>query len=747
MSSLRPTCVSAPGKVLLVGGYVVLDEHYSGLVLSSTARFYSQVEAKARFSVNASVLRSNLQVLSNESTESVSSEWRRLFPLAVESKQFNQLVDGWIEENGGRFRLQLRENSHRNSYIEETVLCAVNGVAGLEAFKSQDTFQQLKETKMGVHVLLRGDNDFYSQVHRLQEAKLPLCRTNLHALEAFLPPTMEERGGKLVALKTGMGSSAALVTSLVAALVNFFVPTMNFATQQKDLELVHNLAQLSHCYVQRKIGSGFDVSAACFGSQRYTRFPASILNDFTSEEAMKPEEIADCITDNALWNISNRVKSVRLPSSFHLMMGDVSSGSATVSMVRQVTKWQKEQPEHAKRVMDEIHRHNLDVEQGCAEICELEENYGNSVDWKMMAAQGREQWGTTDAKIGAVLLRLNEAFSRFRDLMREMGTSAGVPIEPPEQTAILDATLAIPGVLLAGVPGAGGYDAICVVVIHKCALQAVEDLWVQWPITHPNSILGFNFIPLSSLVPIAALVSKRKIGNEDDVEDTGSFSDDGKESMMDNQEGELSFYTANVGDCRAVMCRGGQSVALTSDHKPDRPDEKLRIERAGGFVDNIAGISRVYSAAGAGLAMQREASTYLAVSRAFGDKGLKTPTPLVSCEPEVNRFTVHQDDLFIVLACDGVWDVLSEQDVVDIALPQFHDSKAAADAIVKAAYKKGSLDNLTATVIQFGWKSDAQLRQALENSKMLKSKSSKGRNDAPAEADNGSEEEIDMFNL
>ncbi|KUF99073.1 hypothetical protein AM588_10008717 [Phytophthora nicotianae] len=377
MMNLRSACVSAPGKVLLVGGYVVLDEQYSGLVLSSTARFYSQVEAK------------------------------------------------------------------------------------------------------------------------LQDAKLPLRRDNLRALEAFLPPTMEERGGKQVALKTGMGSSAALVTSLVAALAAFFVPNMNFDEKQQHLEVVHNLAQLSHCYVQRKIGSGFDVSAACFGSQQYTRFPASILNEFTSEDAMRPNEIARCITNHTLWNTSNRVKPVRLPSSFHLLMGDVSSGSATVSMVRQVLKWQKQQPGEAKRVMDEIHHHNLEVEQGFAEICELEENDNTPINWEALATQRGEQWSTTDAKVGAVLLKLSEAFSCFRDLMREMGAAAGVPIEPPEQTAILDATLAIPGVLLAGVPGvlmfsAGGYDAICVVVIHERALSAVEDLWVQWPTTHPDSMYVYQ---------------------------------------------------------------------------------------------------------------------------------------------------------------------------------------------------------------------------------------------------------------
>ncbi|RLN47043.1 hypothetical protein BBJ29_004451 [Phytophthora kernoviae] len=200
--------------------------------------------------------------------------------------------------------------------------------------------------------------------------------------------------------------------------------------------------------------------------------------------------------------------------------------------------------------------------------------------------------------------------------------------------------------------------------------------------------------------------------------------------------GELSFYTVNVGDCRAVVCRGGRGVPLTSDHKPDRPDERQRIEKAGGFVGKLAGISRVYSAAGAGLALQQESSKYLAVSRAFGDRALKIPTPLVSYEPEVKRFQVEDDDLFLVLGCDGIWDVLTEQEVVDIALPHFHDAKAAADAIVKAAYQKNSADNLTATVVQFGWKSKAQIQQAV----------AKSTTDSLANTGE-EEEEIDMFNV
>lgn len=232
---------------------------------------------------------------------------------------------------------------------------------------------------------------------------------------------------------------------------------------------------------------------------------------------------------------------------------------------------------------------------------------------------------------------------------------------------------------------------------------------------------------------------------------------------------ETSFYTVNLGDSRAVLCRGGHAIPLTSDHKPDRPDERQRIQKAGGFVGNFGGIPRVYSASGAGLAVESQLSMYLAVSRAFGDRPLKTPSALVSCEPEIKRFQVDNDDLFIVMACDGIWDVMSNQDAVNIALAQYNDPKAAADAIVKEAYKRGSADNLTATVIQFGWQ-DEQAKTALENlskqrptnharllpvNRRMAAVLAAENNDAAAgettenqeDDDDDEEEEIDMFSL
>ena len=81
--------------------------------------------------------------------------------------------------------------------------------------------------------------------------------------------------------KTGLGSSAALITSLTAALlVHFGVITPESITGDGDegsRRLAHNLAQFVHCLAQGKVGSGFDVSAAVFGSQVYTRFDPKVI--------------------------------------------------------------------------------------------------------------------------------------------------------------------------------------------------------------------------------------------------------------------------------------------------------------------------------------------------------------------------------------------------------------------------------------------------------------------------------------
>ncbi|CBH18552.1 protein phosphatase 2C, putative [Trypanosoma brucei gambiense DAL972] len=114
-----------------------------------------------------------------------------------------------------------------------------------------------------------------------------------------------------------------------------------------------------------------------------------------------------------------------------------------------------------------------------------------------------------------------------------------------------------------------------------------------------------------------------------------------------------NLYCGNAGDSRSVLCSDGEPVPLSTDHKPFLPTEQTRIERAGGYVWN------------------RRVNGALALSRAIGDFSFKSNTLVpwdqqaVTSAPEVHRTLLDRTrDEFAVVACDGIWDVLSNEQVV-----------------------------------------------------------------------------------
>ncbi|KAG8037231.1 hypothetical protein GUJ93_ZPchr0023g33382 [Zizania palustris] len=117
---------------------------------------------------------------------------------------------------------------------------------------------------------------------------------------------------------------------------------------------------------------------------------------------------------------------------------------------------------------------------------------------------------------------------------------------------------------------------------------------------------------------------------------------------------------ANCGDSRAVLCRAGSPIPLSSDHKPDRLDEKARIEAAGGQVMYANG-ARVRG--------------ILAMSRALGDKYLK---PEVICEPDITITERTMEDECVILASDGMWDVISNETASDVARQCLEDGSPSA---------------------------------------------------------------------
>lgn len=141
---------------------------------------------------------------------------------------------------------------------------------------------------------------------------------------------------------------------------------------------------------------------------------------------------------------------------------------------------------------------------------------------------------------------------------------------------------------------------------------------------------------------------------------------------------------ANIGDSRAVLCdSNGKAHRVSFDHKPTLPEERKRIEKLGGSVVN----NRVKN---------------LALSRALGDFHA---SPFVSSEPFINSFTLKGDEEFLILACDGVFDELSDQKSVDIILECLKQDRSifginrAVAKLCNFAYGCGSLDNITCLII------------------------------------------------
>mmetsp|Transcript_927 Transcript_927/g.2916 ORF Transcript_927/g.2916 Transcript_927/m.2916 type:complete len:485 (+) Transcript_927:3823-5277(+) len=150
-----------------------------------------------------------------------------------------------------------------------------------------------------------------------------------------------------------------------------------------------------------------------------------------------------------------------------------------------------------------------------------------------------------------------------------------------------------------------------------------------------------------------------------------------------------------VGDSRGILSRQGRYLRVSEDHKPDRPDERKAVEARGGHV-----IFRgTYRVAG---------PTALAVSRAIGDILMKEPRKLVTSDPEIKTIELLPQDEFLVMASDGLFDVMRDQCVIETVSKHIRENKSckgAADKLTEMAIEKGSLDNVTALVVQFLWSS------------------------------------------
>jgi phosphomevalonate kinase len=259
--------------------------------------------------------------------------------------------------------------------------------------------------------------------------------------------------------KTGLGSSAALVTALTAALLAHYLPSAKQTELDETTRLrrLHNLAQAAHCAAQGKVGSGFDVASAVYGPSVYRRFSPSILTNLGNAGSSGFGKRLQEVVDGNDWDTEVVKDGIAIPKGLRMVMCDVDCGSQTPGMVKGVQEWRKKEPEEANMLWKKLHDSN-----------------------QALAAELRHL--STDTVTGDdKYTKLTQAIQDVRELIRTMSRLSNVPIEPPAQTALLDFLSAVPGIIGGVVPGAGGFDAVVLLITDTPdTIERLDAALVDW---------------------------------------------------------------------------------------------------------------------------------------------------------------------------------------------------------------------------------------------------------------------------
>jgi len=369
---------SAPGKALIAGGYLVLDPAYNAYVTALSSRMHAHVE--------------------ESSTRPFSS-------ITVQSPQFDGQWDFVIHDS--TIANVSETHGRKNPFLQATIKTVLNYFQPSEKFN--------------LSITLYSDPGYHTQ-------EKTQAKTSSNGRRTFL---FHSKPIDQVA-KTGMGLSAGLVSVVTGALVGHFTKQ----PVDQNRQIIHNIAQIAHCEAQGKIGSGFDVAAAVYGSIIYRRFTPETIDDVLGKQ-LSAELCAEIkrIVDSD-WHFNHTQCS--LPQGIRLLMGDVNGGSETPKLVSKVLAWRRASPDSA-----EVY----------AELDLANASFVSALTSLQSSIVSKE-----------ALEPVMDALRRIRKGLQKLTASSGADIEPKEQTSLLDLCEKLPGCLGGVVPGAGGYDAICLLV-------------------------------------------------------------------------------------------------------------------------------------------------------------------------------------------------------------------------------------------------------------------------------------------
>ncbi len=246
------------------------------------------------------------------------------------------------------------------------------------------------------------------------------------------------RDGSVV--KSGLGSSAAIAVATIDSVMKLY----GMGTCEN--EALHKLSQLAHNLASGKIGSGFDVATAVYGSIVYSRYSPDIIDsfpkDYTSDDVTK--------IVRSKWDYT--VEPLQMPRLFWLSFAKIVGGGAvTSSIVHKINyEFKSKEPEKFAGMVKEI-------------------NHSNE-----MALDALKKIGSGSAE--TYLPRFKEEFERARLLTKALAVESNAEVEPDEYTKCIEESNDN-GAFVTKLPGAGGRDAIVALSLSRQDKRRLDDFW------------------------------------------------------------------------------------------------------------------------------------------------------------------------------------------------------------------------------------------------------------------------------
>lgn len=392
MSSPQIKAFSAPSKAMVAGGYLVLDPQYNSFVTALSCRMHARI---SQFDAEG--------IAKDKSVISVASP---------------QFGGKWIFTIDHEMQIQELTGS-RNPFLEATIKAVIGYVKPV--------------TKFSYEITLFSDPGYHTQ----ENTQIRQSQSG-SKLFLFHNKPIEQ------VPKTGMGLSAGFVTVVTSALLTSLLDR----SLDNLRDAIHKVAQIAHCDAQGKIGLGFDVATAVYGSIVYRRFKPEVINDLLGRSISEEycNDIKKIVDQN--WDFVNT--PCALPPGIKLLMGDVKSGSETPKLVSKVLAWRKSDPD-SRMVYMELNQANEDF---MRQLSALNESYISEPAEYISALENKDE----------LLEPLKKSIKSIRSGLQKLTRMSGADVEPQEQTNLLDSCNTLPGCLGGVVPGAGGYDAICIFV-------------------------------------------------------------------------------------------------------------------------------------------------------------------------------------------------------------------------------------------------------------------------------------------